>query len=189
MRSLASVLTGLSVLSLLAQGCVTPDARTDCSSCPKTEQRAVEQRAVEQREQPSPRWFVTRVIDGDTLVARLDEPERASRSETIRLLRINTPEKDQLGFSEAREALKGLVRGGTITLEHENPAEERRGSFGRLLAYVIVDDLNVNVEMVRLGWSRFWTRYGKGRHADLFKAAEDEARGAGRGLWGPGFSP
>jgi len=37
--------------------------------------------------------------------------------------------------------------------------------------------------MVRLGWSKFWTRYGRGRLAEQFEAAKQEAREAKRGLW------
>lgn len=128
-------------------------------------------------------WFVTKVIDGDTLVARLDDPDRPERTETIRLLRIDTPELDEPGFGAAREALKELVRGGEIRLEHEDPMIERRGKYGRLLAYVFVGDLNVNLEMVRLGWSRFYTKYGRGRFAARFEAAAAAARDEGVGLW------
>ncbi len=65
-------------------------------------------------------WSVVRVIDGDTLVVRLEEPGRAVRTETVRLLRINTPEREQIGYTEAREVLMRLVRGGEVTLEFEN---------------------------------------------------------------------
>lgn len=51
------------------------------------------------------------------------------------------------------------------------------------MAYVWVDDMNVNVEMVNLGWSRFWVKYGKGKYAEEFREAEREAREAKRGLW------
>ena len=131
-------------------------------------------------------WFVLKVIDGDTIVARLEEPGRAKRRETIRLLRINTPERKQPGYEEAREALKNLVRGGEIQIEFEDPSTEKRGNYGRLLGYVLVDGLNVNVEMVRLGWTEFWTKYGRGRLAREFIAAQEEARTARRGMWGTG---
>lgn len=133
-------------------------------------------------------WFVLNVIDGDTIVARLEEPGRAKRRETIRLLRINTPERKQLGYEEAREALKNLVRGGEIQIEFEDPSVEKRGNYGRLLAYVLVDGLNVNIEMVRLGWTEFWTKYGSGRLAREFIAAQEEAREAHRGMWGKAVS-
>ena len=131
-------------------------------------------------------WFVLKVIDGDTIVARLEEPGRTKRREKIRLLRINTPEKKQPGYEEAREALKYLVRSGEIQIEFEDQSVEKRGNYGRLLAYVMVDGLNVNVEMVRLGWTKFWTKYGRGRLAREFMAAQEEAREARRGLWGRG---
>jgi len=126
---------------------------------------------------------VLRVIDGDTLVARLEGAE-IERKETVRLLNVNTPENGQPGFDEATEALKSLVRGGTVALEYEKPLAEKRDGFGRLLAYVIADGDNVNLEIVRQGWSKLYTKYGKGRLHAEFEAAEREARDAKRGLWG-----
>jgi len=38
--------------------------------------------------------------------------------------------------------------------------------YGQILAYIWVDDMNVNVDMVRLGWSRFWIKYGNGKYAE-----------------------
>jgi micrococcal nuclease len=154
----------------------------ECPACPECPTPATVEPppAIDVERLP---WFVTKVIDGDTLVARLDDPERTERTETIRLLRIDTPERDEPGYGAAREALKELVRGGEIRLVHEEPRVERRGKYGRLLAYVFVDDLNVNLEMVRLGWSPFHTKYGRGRFAEQFEAAEAEARTAGVGLW------
>lgn len=65
-------------------------------------------------------------------------------------------------------------------LRIDTPAREEPGY---LLAYVRVRGEIANVEMVRLGWSPFWTKYGKGRFAGAFRAAEREAREAHRGLW------
>jgi micrococcal nuclease len=145
-----------------------------CPSCPTT---------VEKPAAGPVTWFVTRVKDGDTLVARMEGGE-VERNETIRLLNINTPEKNMPGWAEATEALKALVRGGTISLEFAEPGVEKRDGFGRLLAFVIADGVNVNVEMMRLGWTKLYTKYGKGRLHEEFVAAEKEAREAKRGLWG-----
>jgi micrococcal nuclease len=125
---------------------------------------------------------VLKAKDGDTLVARL-EGGPTERIETIRLLNVNTPEKNQPGFVDATEALKYLVRGGTVDLEYEKPGVEKRDGLGRLLAYVIADGVNVNLELVRQGWSPYYTKYGKGRLRAEFEAAEREARAARRGLW------
>ena len=51
------------------------------------------------------------------------------------------------------------------------------------VAYVYAGEVNVNVEMVRLGWSTFWTEYGEGRFAEPFSNAEEQAKAKKRGLW------
>jgi len=51
-------------------------------------------------------------------------------------------------------------------------ATPTRDRYGRLLAYVLSDDLNTSVEMVRLGYSLFYTEYGEGRYAEAFRVAE-----------------
>lgn len=123
---------------------------------------------------------VTRVVDGDTLHVRI--AGSPTPDEKIRLLRINTPERDEPGCERATAALMALVAGGRVELEWEKPQAER-DEYGRLLAYVWAGETLVNVELVRQGFTRFFTKYGTGRYADLFRAAEDEARTAKRGLW------
>jgi endonuclease YncB( thermonuclease family) len=121
---------------------------------------------------------VLSVTDGDTL-----RVEYQGREERIRMLRINTPERGAPGSKQASERLRKLVQGGIIGLEFETPAQEERDSYKRLLAYVFVGDTNVNVELVRQGWSRFYDRHGEGKYAEAFRAAEREAREARRGIW------
>jgi micrococcal nuclease len=147
-----------------------------CAPCPVCPSPSIpEALSVASRE-----WLVVRAKDGDTLVVKQAQPER---TETVRLLRVNTPEVGERGHDEATEALKALVRAGRVELEHEHPNEEKRDGFGRLLVYVIADGVNVNLELVRQGWSPFYKKYGKGRLAAEFEAAEQEAREAVRGLW------
>ena len=127
-------------------------------------------------------WFVTRVVDGDTLGARLALPGQPLRNEYIRLLSIDTPEKGEPLFSEATEALKYLVRAGDIRLEFRKPGVESRDGFGRLLADIFAGDVHVNVEMVRQGYTTYWTRYGKSRFEEAFQRAEAEAKQQGLGI-------
>jgi len=121
---------------------------------------------------------VLKVVDGDTIDILYH-----GKKERIRLLRIDTPERKKYGYKQAKKALKKLVDGRKVRVEFEVPDKLARGGFGRILAYVWVDDMNVNVEMVRLGWSRFWVKYGKGKYAEEFREAEREAREVKRGLW------
>ena len=121
---------------------------------------------------------LTRVIDGDTLHARCD-----GEKVKVRLLRIDTPEVDEEGFRAAGTALRHFLGDAPLELEFERPGIAVADGYGRLLAYVRVRGELANVEMVRLGWSAFWTKYGDGRFADAFRKAEREAREARRGLW------
>ena len=60
-----------------------------------------------------------------------------------------------------------------------------RGNYGRLLAYVIIDGVNFNLELVRQGLSPYYTKYGHSERYDAeFIAAEKEARDEGLGIWG-----
>lgn len=124
------------------------------------------------------------VADGDTVLARW-----RGAAEWIRLLRIDTPERREAGYGSARDALVGLVKGGEATLIFEEEGVQERDAYGRILAYLFIDGRNINIEMVRLGWSRFWTRYGEGKFAPSFRRAETEARRDRNGLWASVDSP
>ena len=119
------------------------------------------------------------VADGDTVKAKW-----RGGAEWIRLLRIDTPERDERGYVESRAALKAMVLSRPVAIAFEKRGVPERDDYKRLLAYLLADGENINVEMVRAGWSPFWTRYGEGRHASQFRRAEAEARREGRGLWG-----
>jgi micrococcal nuclease len=118
---------------------------------------------------------VTRVVDGDTLRVRC-----AGRGERVRLLQIDTPEREDPLYAEAREALRKRIAGREVWLE---PWREPRDDHGRLLAYVFAGDVNLNLAMIREGWTPHFARYGAGRYAAAFAAAEREAHAARRGIW------
>ena len=120
---------------------------------------------------------VTHVVDGDTI-----DVACGSARTRVRLLRIDTPERGDPGYKQAADALATLLGNGRVELEFEKPGLAVRDEFDRLLAYVHAGGRNVNVEMVRLGWSPFWTKYGAGRLASEFERAEEEARRAARGV-------
>jgi len=113
---------------------------------------------------------LVKVLDGDTIVVRW-----RGRIEHLRLLRINTPERGQPGYEGSAGFLRNLLSGKRIEFQFEEPTNPARDKYGRLLAYVFADGENVNVEMVRVGWSPFWTKYGRGKYADAFEKAQSEA--------------
>lgn len=127
---------------------------------------------------------LVRILDGDTIVVHW-----RGREEHVRLLRINTPERGQPGYRESSDYLREFLTGQVISLEFEEPHTPARDRYGRLLAYVFAGSRNANLEIVRAGWSPFWTRYGRGKYAEAFEQAESEAKDDERGLWGKMSTP
>lgn len=76
-------------------------------------------------------WQVVSVTDGDTIVVRRDGVE-----ERVRLLGIDTPEREQCGYAEARGLVADLVASGEVTLVVGS--SDDRDRYGRLLRYVEV---------------------------------------------------
>jgi micrococcal nuclease len=73
-----------------------------------------------------------------------------------------------------------LVAGKHVRLEMDARARDR---YGRLLAYVWVDGVMVNAELVRRGYAQVMTVPPNVRYQRLFLALQREARQSGRGLW------
>ncbi len=119
---------------------------------------------------------VTHVTDGDTLNVRCD-----GRKERVRMLQIDTPERDDALYEEAGDALEALIAGRSIELEL---GPEQRDVHGRLLAYVFAGDANLNLAMIERGWSPYFDRYGAGAYPREFAKAERAARDARLGIWG-----
>jgi micrococcal nuclease len=118
---------------------------------------------------------VTHVTDGDTLNVRC-----AGRKERVRMLQIDTPEREDALYEEAGDALEALIAARSVELEL---GPEERDEHGRLLAYVFVAGDNLNLEMIERGWSPYFDRYGAGAYAREFAAAERAAREARLGIW------
>jgi micrococcal nuclease len=121
---------------------------------------------------------VGRVLDGDTIVL--------AGGRHVRLVQLDAPEMDA-SECYAREATRTLARlippGTDIELESD-PVLDRIDVHGRLLAYVLRDGENVNVDLVEQGAAAPWFYEGaRGRHADDLLAAAGRAKQASRGLW------
>jgi micrococcal nuclease len=126
--------------------------------------------------------LVVRVVDGDTLVVSV-----AGKEERVRMLNVNTPEsvhsnaKQNLPIGkEASQFLRDRIEGRQVRL-----LGEKEDRYGRRLATVFSEGENVNLELVRRGWSPYITAYGKaGDWHDEFEDAEADARREKLGVWG-----
>ena len=125
---------------------------------------------------------VARVAGGDSL--------ELETGEQVRLVQIDAPElgEGECWARESRAVLATLVRDRSVRLVAD-PAvraadEDRADRFGRLLRYVFVGDVNVNVELVRRGAAAPWFFAGvRGRYARQLVAAARSARERRVGLW------
>ena len=128
---------------------------------------------------------VTHVSDGDTFRATGPDGEF-----TVRILGIDTPETvkpnapvDCYG-PEASTRTKEVLDGAQVTLTAD-PSQDNRDRYGRYLRYVaLADGSDYGESLVREGYAREYTFHKPGAHALEYRAAEDEAHSAGRGLWG-----
>jgi micrococcal nuclease len=130
---------------------------------------------------------VDRVVDGDTVVARIDG-ERVR----VRLLGVDAPESaagygsaECFGVEAAEAARDRLPRGARIALRTD-PTQGPEDRFGRLLAEVTVagEPLTVNEALVAEGSAEVFRGDGRARLQPALRAAERRAREAGLGLWG-----
>ncbi len=126
---------------------------------------------------------IRRVVDGDTV--ELED------SRLVRYLGIDAPEVrrrdgaawryDPAPYAEAAtEANRRLVEGRRVRLEYDVQTHDR---YGRLLAYVFVEDRMVNEQLVADGYAQVLTIPPNVRHAERLRQAAARARAAGRGLW------
>ncbi len=82
----------------------------------------------------------------------------------------------------ASDFTKKSLKGKYVDLEFEGPI---RGHYGRLLAYVFVDGVNFNLELVRQGLSPYYIKYGLSQKYDQeFRQAERYARKHELNIWG-----
>lgn len=120
---------------------------------------------------------VRRVTDGDT--AEMADGEK------VRLIGIDTPERDQPLYREATDLHRSLVEGKEVWLESDAEAKDK---YKRTLAYVWVRDgerdVMVQEEILRAGLAYIYTRPPNVKYADKeLLACQREAREAGRGIW------
>ena len=105
---------------------------------------------------------VERVIDGDTIV---------TINETIRLLGINSPERGELYYEEAKELLENLILNETVRLKFGKTKYDR---YQRVLAYIYFENKNVNLEIIKQGLANFYFPSGKDIYYKDFKKAWEE---------------
>ena len=129
-------------------------------------------------------YKVTKVVDGDTLHVAINGID-----EKVRLIGINTPETVdprravQCFGKEASTRMKELVDGKIVRLESD-PTQDARDTYGRILAYVYLEDGQmVNRKMIAEGYAYEYTYLVPYTYQKEFKGLQNLARTSGYGLW------
>jgi endonuclease YncB( thermonuclease family) len=126
---------------------------------------------------------VLRVIDGDTI-----EVLYRGKAEKVNLLCVDTPDfvhkdedKDISPGEKASKYTRMKLNNKVVDLEFEG---DSRDIYGRLVAYVFVHGVNLNIELVRKGLSPYYIEYGNSRkYDDEFIEAETTAMDRKLGIW------
>jgi micrococcal nuclease len=119
------------------------------------------------------------VVDGDTV-----ELVGGTR---IRLLLVDTPEttqgKNDCHGQEAKAFTVSQVAGKTVSLAYDEASCTDR--FGRTLAYVTVDGVELNTELAKRGLACFlYVKPGGDARQEEFATYEAEAKTNRTGMWG-----
>jgi endonuclease YncB( thermonuclease family) len=120
---------------------------------------------------------VTRIVDGDTIDSSIGK---------IRFLGINTPEKGEKYYAEAKEFTESQIGNKTVMIEF---GEDRKDMYNRTLAYIFCNGENINQKLVESGLANAYFPEGKqkyysnfqiswkdciGRNINLCEASKDE---------------
>jgi micrococcal nuclease len=123
-------------------------------------------------------------VDGDTAKFVINDEVK-----TVRFLSINTPEIKH-GSSEAEAfgdeakdfTCSALKDARSIKLQYD-PKSDQTDKYGRVLAWVFVDDDLLQEKLVTEGLAEIKYVYADYLYTDSLKALEEVAKNAHRGIW------
>lgn len=113
---------------------------------------------------------VIAVLDGDTVLVL-----RGHHKIKVRLAEIDAPEKAQVFGEASKRSLSGIVLGKQVKV-----ASQAVDKYGRIVAHLSLDGLDVNAEQIRRGMAWEYSSYHSNQR---LVALEAEARQVPRGLW------
>ena len=125
------------------------------------------------------RGTVTHVVDGDTLDVRL----ASGKTEQIRLIGIDTPERGECYAAKATERVRRLALLQPVVLRGDR-TQDTRDRYGRLLAYVwIPGGRDLGYQLVAGGFAKVYVYRNPFERLSAYRNAERVARGATGGQW------
>ncbi|MBT7102473.1 thermonuclease family protein [archaeon] len=112
---------------------------------------------------------ISQIVDGDTV--------RLTNGATLRLIGINTPERNMPYFQEAKSFLTTLIQNKSVQVQSFGI-----GKYGRTLAFIFLNDKNINTQILSAGLATLYC-YENDPCLDELKQAEEFARLNQKALW------
>ena len=144
--------------------------------------------SISEENEDLPKYKVTRVIDGDTIVLNIN-----GKDEKVRLIGVDTPEsvhpyktKNSQNGQIASSFTKEKLEGQTVGLELD---VQERDKYGRILGYVYIGDTMFNKLLIQEGMAQIATFPPNVKYVGDFEQLEKTARDSKKGFWnGTDFS-
>jgi micrococcal nuclease len=124
------------------------------------------------------RGTVTSAVDGDTLRVRLAN----GRSERVRLIGIDTPERGACLAAQATSQARRLAAGRRVVLRGD-ATQDTRDRYGRLLAYAWVRGRDLGFQMVASGLARVYVYDRPFQRLSAYRSAERAGRARPQNVW------
>ena len=124
---------------------------------------------------PEDRFTIIRVIDGDTV--------ELNGGDRLRLISVDTPEKDDPYYNEAKDMVKRAVLNKRGNIDF---AGYRRDKYGRLLGYLYIDTLFINKMILDSGLGYLYLFKDtelKSKQTGILLDAQRQAISNGIGIW------
>ncbi len=162
MKQFKVVLLTAAIFLLVVLAVVFWRSRTDTSQQFKKNYQSKREEAI-----------VKFVYDGDTIL--LDNNQK------VRLLGIDAPEKGEKCYQEAKDKLFDLVFRKKVALVKSGDDKDK---YGRLLRFVYLDGVNINLLLLRQGFVRVYYGFPRSNDFEYLLTLERQAKRAQQGcLW------
>lgn len=126
----------------------------------------------------------SKCVDGDTIKVLINGKEN-----TIRMLAIDTPESvhptkgtEYYGKESSEYTCNKVSNANKIELEYDNNSD-KKDKYDRVLAWIWVDDILLQDELVKNGYAEVAYLYGDYKYIDTLKDHQSVAEASKIGIW------
>ena len=123
-------------------------------------------------------------VDGDTIKVKIKNEEKI-----VRLLAIDTPESvkpntevEYYGKEASEYTCKQIQNAKKISLEYDDNSD-KEDKYGRILAWVFVDDKLLQSVLVEYGYAKVAYLYNDYKYTDTLMEKQELASAKGIGIW------